>query len=256
MFYHKKGLPESGEIVLCTVKKVASHSVFVILDEYHDNLEGLINLPEIAPGRIRNVRDYVSEGKVVVCKVLDARDKFHIILSLRRVTLNVKLNKQSDYKQAIKAEKMMEIIGKQFKLTIEEMYNKFGYKAIEQFGSVNSFFQEVLTNKKLLEDFNLDPELTKKLFSLIQDKYTIPEVEVKGTLTVQSYDPDGLSIIKKSLLKIIQDKVTLSYLGAPKYKIIVKSKDFKTAEGILKNSIDELTKGLGNKGKVEFLKEE
>ena len=81
----KKGFPEEDDIVLCTVKKILYHSVFVTLDEY-DNLEGMIHISEIAPGRIRNIRDYVREGKKLVCKVLRVRkEKGHFDLSLRRV---------------------------------------------------------------------------------------------------------------------------------------------------------------------------
>jgi len=62
MFYKKKGLPEENSIVLCTVKKILFHSIFVDLDEYQ-NQDGMIHISEIAPGRIRNIRDYVAEGK-------------------------------------------------------------------------------------------------------------------------------------------------------------------------------------------------
>ena len=34
MFYKKQGIPENGEVVICTVKKILFHSVFVDIDEY------------------------------------------------------------------------------------------------------------------------------------------------------------------------------------------------------------------------------
>src|SRR3989344_1878368 len=61
MFYKKTKSPEIGDIVICTVKKVLPHSVFVDLDEY--GKEAMIHISEIAPGRIRNIRDYVKEKK-------------------------------------------------------------------------------------------------------------------------------------------------------------------------------------------------
>ena len=57
MFYKKQGFPEESELVLCTVKKILDHSVFVGLDEYN-NLEGMIHISEVSPGRIRNIRDH------------------------------------------------------------------------------------------------------------------------------------------------------------------------------------------------------
>jgi translation initiation factor 2 subunit 1 len=69
MFYKKEGFPEEDELVICTVAEIQYHSIFVTVDEY-DNISGMIHISEIAPGRIRNIRDYVKEGKVIVCKVL------------------------------------------------------------------------------------------------------------------------------------------------------------------------------------------
>ena len=59
MFYKKNGLPNPNDFVICTVKNILHHSVFVNLDEYN-NLEGLVHISEIAPGRIRNIRDFLK----------------------------------------------------------------------------------------------------------------------------------------------------------------------------------------------------
>ena len=76
---------EVGDIVMCTVERIVGTTVFVKID---GNGEGSIILSEIAPGRIRNLRDYVVPGKRIVCKVLSIRE--HAILSLRRVGINEK----------------------------------------------------------------------------------------------------------------------------------------------------------------------
>jgi translation initiation factor 2 subunit 1 len=38
------------------------------IEEY--GKQGLIHISEVSPGRIRNIRDFVKEGKMVVCKVI------------------------------------------------------------------------------------------------------------------------------------------------------------------------------------------
>src|SRR3989344_2821655 len=108
MLYKKPGRPEEGDLVLCTVKRILYHSVFVSIDEY-SNLEGMVHISEIAPGRIRNLRDYVKEGKRIVCKVLkiDAQTG-NIDLSLRRVGTGLRMKKVAEYKQEEKAEKLLE----------------------------------------------------------------------------------------------------------------------------------------------------
>ena len=64
MLYRRLGFPEDGELVLCTVTKVQSHSVFVRLDEFDKG--GMIHISEVSPGRIRNIRDFVIEDKIIL----------------------------------------------------------------------------------------------------------------------------------------------------------------------------------------------
>ena len=90
MFYKKKGLPEVNDVVICTVKKVLPNSVFVEMDEY--GKEGMVHISEVSPGRIRNIRDFVVEGKKIICKVLRInQERGHVDLSLRRVNVSQKM---------------------------------------------------------------------------------------------------------------------------------------------------------------------
>ncbi len=73
---------EEGDVVLCTVAKIEGTSVFVNIEGAG---EGSIIVSEIAPGRIRNLREYVIPNKKIVCKVLKIEGG-HVHLSLRRVT--------------------------------------------------------------------------------------------------------------------------------------------------------------------------
>ena len=59
---------EVGDVVLCTVDRIAGTVVFVKIE---GNGEGSVIISEIAPGRIRNLRDYVVPKKRIVCKILE-----------------------------------------------------------------------------------------------------------------------------------------------------------------------------------------
>ncbi|TAL53018.1 MAG: S1 RNA-binding domain-containing protein, partial [Nanoarchaeota archaeon] len=97
MLLQKKGFPPESELVLCTVTNVQGHSVFVKIEDY--GISGMIHISEVAPGRIRNIRDYVKEGKLIVCKVLRVnKERGHVDLSLRRVTESQKRAKIADRK--------------------------------------------------------------------------------------------------------------------------------------------------------------
>lgn len=241
MFYKKKGFPEVGDIVLCTVKKIILHSVFVSFDEY-DNLEGMVHISEVAPGRIRNLRDFVKEDKKIVCKVLNINASRNIDLSLRRVNMSQKLDKLNEMKQEEKAEKLLAYIGDQLKEELKNMFNMIGYKAIEKFGTLNDFFETIVVEgEKTLDDFKLSKKVKDTIVEIVQDKIKLPQVTIGGIIKLVSYEPSGVDDIKKVLSGIETEDVHLSYIGAPNYKMDITGSNYKTVENILKNIIDELT---------------
>ena len=254
MFYKKKGIPQEGDIILCTVKNILSHSVFVDLDEY-EHLEGMLHISEVSPGRIRNLRDFVVPGKKIVCKVIQARDEKHIDISLRRVPMNIRIEKMNDYKQELKAERMLEFIGKGLNLTIADMYKKVGEKAIAEYDTLTAFFQSVLDDNSILKKLDVEDKIAKPLLEMIKEKIKTPEVEISGTLVLQSYKEDGIKVIRQALTSELKDDTHINYLSAPKYRIAVKSSDFKKAENILKTSADIIIENVKkNGGTGEFVR--
>lgn len=243
MFHKKKGFPEEGELVVCTVTKILYHSVFVKLDEYL-NKEGMIHISEISPGRIRTVRDYVKEGKRIACKVININEKKqHIDLSLRRVTTQLKINKLTEYKQEEKSEKLLEQIGKKYNKSLRQMYDEVGLKAIEEYGSLNIFFQMIVSEgKKVIEKLKINKKLEDMLYSTITEKIRPPEVVVKGNLNLISYESDGIEKIKTLLTEVKDKNTKITYISAPKYLIETKSNNYKNAENILKKIIDKISK--------------
>ena len=121
MLLKKEGFPEEDELVMCTITKVQFHSVFAQLDEYDKS--GMIHISEVSPGRIRNIRDFVKEGKKVVCKVLRVSpEKGHIDLSLRRVGETQRRNKVDELKQEQKAEKILEFVAKDLNVPLKKLF--------------------------------------------------------------------------------------------------------------------------------------
>ena len=86
---------KEGDLVLCIVRDVVKTIVFV---ETEDGVKGSINFSEVAPGRIRNIREYVVPNKIIVCKILNSRPD-HLFLSLRRVKDKDKKEMLEQYKK-------------------------------------------------------------------------------------------------------------------------------------------------------------
>ncbi len=249
MFYKKKGIPEVGEVVICTVKKILYHSVFVSIDDY-ESKDGMVHISEIAAGRIRNLRDYVKEGKRIVCKVLDInRQTGNIDLSLRRVSTSAMIEKLNEIKQEEKAEKLLETVGREFKTDLKTMYTQVALKALQKHENLSTFFQTMVAKgKTVVEELDIPKNYKDALYKIAIDKIKPTEVKISGILNLQTYAEDGIKSLKKVLSEIEKEGVKVQYLGAPKYKVEIVSKDYKTAETLLKAIIDkalEQSKKLG-----------
>jgi translation initiation factor 2 subunit 1 len=254
MFYKKQNFPETGEVVICTVKKILPHAVFVDLDEY--GKEAMIHISEIAPGRIRNIRDYVKEGKKIICRILNLdKDKGYIDLSLRRVTLTQRNTKNNQYKQEQKCEKILEDAAKSLKIDLKIMYEKAGNKIIEKYSSLTNCFSEIINNNLDLKVLNIENKTADKITEIVKEKIKPPEVVISGILKIESDSPDGIDVIKKALKNVKNNNAIITYLSAPNYKLTVKAKDYKTAENIIKEVNSSVIESIKKaKGRAEFIR--
>ena len=234
----KQEYPEEGELLLCTVTKVGFHSVFCQLDEYGKT--GMIHISEVSPGRIRNIRDFVVEGKKIVCKVLKISvEKGYIDLSLRRVTSTQQKNKINEVKKQQKVEKIIELIAKKFSLDRKKLYDQIAAESLKSFSQVHSFFEAAVADEKLLLKLKLSDAVHKELLEMIKSRIKEAEVEIKGNLKLSTYDPDGLEVVKKSLElahSAGKEHIKLSYEGGGIYKVVITAKNYKDAEKILEEA--------------------
>ncbi len=245
----KEGYPEENEIVICTVTSIQYHSVFVKVDEYKGK-SGMIHISEISPGRIRNLRDYVKEGKVIVCKVLRINmQRGHIDLSLRRVNENQRRAKINSMKQEQIAEKIISYVSQNHNLP--DLYKKIAAK-LSEYESLYTFFEEVVEGSSSVDELELDPKVAKDLEEVINQRIKPPEVLIEGNFTIQSYEPDGLEVIKKAFSKVPEEN-GVKYLGGGKYYLEVRDSNYKDAEKQLTTLVDGVKKALEKTDtKVEF----
>ena len=98
------GWPEVGELVVCQVVDIEDFGVFCDLQEYEEK-RGLIHISEVASGWIKNIRDHVKKGHLVVCKILTVSESNHQIdLSLKDVNDHQRSEKIQEWKNEQKAD--------------------------------------------------------------------------------------------------------------------------------------------------------
>ena len=224
---------EVGDIVLCTVDRIRGTVVFVKLE---NGQEGTIITSEVAPGRIRNLRNYVIEKKRIVCKVLRIVNN-NIELSLRRVskkekeeTLNIDKQKKS-YIHLLKS-----ILGEKAKEIIGEISKK---QEITDFFSKENFDKyEKLVGK----------ENAEKIFEIINKKKKKKSI-IKKEIKLTTKEPNGINLIKELLGKIKDGRV--KYISAGNYLIKAESTTPKKTDAKIREQLKEIEQ-TAKKENVDF----
>jgi len=232
--------PEEGDIVLCTVDKIVGTLVFVRVE---GGSEGSIIFSEIAPGRIRNIRNYVVPKKKIVCKVLRISPKGNVELSFRRVTLKEKKEKLEEIKQEKSYTKILKSIIKE---KADDVIEK-----IQEEDELFDFFEQAKENSKKLEELVGKKDSQKIIDILKTQKKKI--VVVKKELSLTTKKPDGLSLIKEILGDLKEIKV--KYISAGRYTLETESTDPKKADQKLKNTISDIETGAKKQGLKFSIKE-
>ncbi len=233
-----ENFPEEGELVLCTIKKTFDQGAYVTLDEY--NREGYLSLKEISLKWIKNIHDYVREEQKVVLKVIRVdRERGAINLSLRSVSDAERKAKTEDIKRVQKEEKFIGFVSNELKINGDKIREIL--KPLEdKYGTIYEGIEKIASDNTNVEILSCEDTLLENLVGLINKNVKAKKVEVSGFVMLKSYDADGVERIKKIFKMADAKNVTITYIGAPVYKIDVISDEYKTAEKKLKTISEKI----------------
>lgn len=222
---------EQGDIVLCTVDRIVGTTVFVKIDSLSSNedIEGTIITSEIAPGRIRNLRDYVIPKKKIVCKILRISGN-QINLSLRRVTQKERKEILEEFKLEKSYESILRsVLGEKSKEIIEQIKSKDG---------LYRFMISAKENPRELEKIVGISEAQKIIEIIGEEKEKIVSAKKEISLTTNS--ADGLEKIKELFKDANKQGIEVRYISAGKYSLKKTSKELKKTDQEIKNYIEEI----------------
>jgi translation initiation factor 2 subunit 1 len=241
----KDRYPEVGEYVIATVQDIFKQGSFVSLDEYDDK-KGMLHLSEISLKWVRNIRDYVKEGQKVVLVVLGVNpSRGHIDLSLRRVVDAKRKDKLQQIKQHQRSEKIMSLLSTELSVPVKDLEVKIGDKLRSDYKSLYGGLEAISADNGVADKLGLDAKTKNALVELVKKSIKPPFVDITGYVEFKSYEPNGVTIIKEALKKIenytveFGSKIEVSYISPPVYRIKVTSREYKSAEKILKSAADE-----------------
>ncbi|MEK6824008.1 MAG: hypothetical protein AABY06_03140 [Nanoarchaeota archaeon] len=231
---------KENDLVLCAVDRIVGTIVFVKIEG--EKKEGSIILSEIAPGRIRNLREYVIPKKRIVCKVLRISSE-RVDLSLRRVTPKEKKQVIEEYKQKKSYESLLKsILGKNSDQIIDKIKEK---------ENLYDFFEQIKQDSEPLKKL-VGEENSKRILQIIKKQKTKKSL-IKKEFNLTSTRPNGLELIK-NLLGNIKD-AEINYLAAGRFSIKTLSEDPKKEDKRLTIILENFAKEAKEKGMEFSIKE-
>jgi translation initiation factor 2 alpha subunit (eIF-2alpha) len=215
---------EKGDIVLCVVESISGTTVFI---ETKNGKKGTIVLSEIAPGRIRNLRDYVVPKKTIVCKILGKKGE-NLELSLRRVSPKEK-------KEILAQEKIEKSYRSILKSVLKEKTKEIIEK-IEAEQPLSEFLEQSKKDSKNLEKI-IGKENSEKVLNILK-KQKSKKTDIRKKIELSTQNPQGLNEIKKIFEKIKDAKI--KYIAAGKYSILVEEDNPKKANQKMKDIVKKI----------------
>jgi translation initiation factor 2 subunit 1 len=253
-------LPEDGEIVIATVREVTGHGAYVNLDEYN-NMTGFLHISEIATGWIRNIERYVRPKQKAVLKVIRVnKARGEVDCSLKQVSGEERKSKLIEVKKNEKAAAFMDFIKAKLKLA-DAQVAEVEEKVLQKYDYVYDIFEDVARRgPEILQKLDLSDEI-KKAMEEESNKIQVPVVEVRGVMEISSKKPDGIEVIKTTLAGVESNKggakTEVTYVGAPRYRIVVTAENFKVAEKSMNNTVEKVRGAIEKQhGTFNFIREE
>ncbi len=251
-------LPEPGEVVVCTVREITSHGIYVNLDQY-DGTNGFLHVSEISTGWVRNIDRVAKVSQKLILKVVRInRTRREIDLSLRQVTNEERRAKVIEWKREERALTILDAVKK--RLSIDDVRTKELKQKLEgEFGTLYSALEAAAKKgEKGLAAAGLSEKEARTVTEIAAEKIVPPKYEVGALVEVSSRSPEGIEQVKKTLLAAANApsaEVHITYAGAPRYRVRITADDYKQAEKALDGVIEKIKDGVGKHDAFSYKRE-
>ncbi len=230
--------PEKDELVLAVIRKILPYGAFCVLPEYN-NREAFLHVSEVAPRWIKNIHEFISEGQRHVVKVhrID-REKNQVDVSLKRVSEEEKKNKLTQISFEKRAQKLLEvaITGTKTKMSFDEVKNRIEAGYGDLYSCLKAASEE---GEAALDEIDVPKALKTELVEVAKKNIKKQIVTVGGIARLTCYGGSGIEKVKE-LFSLCPKEVSVTYLGAPKYKLSMVSEDYKSGEKQLSSVVEKL----------------
>ncbi|MFW5746955.1 MAG: hypothetical protein ACOCWQ_05405, partial [Nanoarchaeota archaeon] len=173
--------------------------------------------------------------------------------SLRRVSDSQRIKKMSLLKQEQKAEKIIENVAQELDVPFKDFYKKIASVVFKEYDFIYDYFFDIIMERNEIGYLDLPAKEAEVLETFVRQRIKRPQVEVKGKLRLISHASDGVDRIRSVLVSMekVDEKFSVTYLGAGVYSLYVTSENFKEAEDILSQALKIAQQGEKEQG-IQF----
>jgi len=243
----RKDYPEEKELVIGVVDEVFKEIAYILLPEY-DNKKAFLHISEASEKWLRDIRDELKEGQLVVCKVIRVdKAKGFIDVSLRHIPPRMKKKKLFEFKRKRKIHSIAKSLAQRLGLSLREIYEQVVWPLEDKYGDAYYAFETAaIYGDNVLKEVIKDKKLVSELYNEIKKKFVVKEVYLKAKLQVFCVEPDGIERIKKTFLNVLKKyknkKLEAKYVSAPDYLIKYYGIDYKEIDKELTELCEHLIK--------------
>lgn len=121
---------------------------------------------------------------------------------------------------------------------------------------------EAVAKKGIESAHNL--ELPNDILKAIEEesnKIQVPHVEIRGIVEISLKKPDAIDIIKNILVQVETSKsnatINVTYVGAPRYRVVVTAENFKVAEKAMNSILERIQSAVSkHHGSFNYIRQE
>lgn len=244
--------------MVCTVREITSHGIYVNLDQY-DGTNGFLHVSEISTGWVRNIDRVAKVSQKLILKVIRVnRARREIDLSLRQVTNEERRAKVIEWKREERALAIIDAAKK--RLGVDDVKEwELRQKLEEEFGTLYDALEAASRRgPEALAAAGVSEKEAKAVAEIAEEKIVTPKYEVGALVEVSSKSPEGIEQVKKTLLAAASTssaEVHITYAGAPRYRVRITADDYKQAEKAMDTVLEKIKDGVGKHDAFSFKRE-
>ncbi|MGC8631539.1 MAG: translation initiation factor IF-2 subunit alpha [Thermoprotei archaeon] len=256
--------PYVGMGVVATVEKLEEHGAYVTIDSFN-GIRGYLPINEIASGWVKNIHDYVKEGRKIPLKVIMVDpSKGQIVLSLKKISAGEQDKTYSDWNKEKKVEAIVMVAAKALNKKKEDAYKEVIWPLKDKYGDAYSALTLALKEgDSALKNANISKAWVDALYPLIQKHVKTENVTISFKVSLFYEGKGGINKIKSAFSNLIEwgksknVLIKASYLSAPNYLIKIEGSNYKELESIsqeMKDFLADYVKKTGTTVSIERLK--